>query len=186
MYASTTQLQKSDRFRNNTDAAMYQLHTIPCSGSELGAVRKQESITEPEKRRESHHRHAAVPGTNGSKWEGREGDLIPVYLSVLSAMRPAIRFLFAVAIDGSTAAKRHRQCVREDLVYTGMSVGLREFTRGTFPLEQDETDPRVRQGPSEFVLARPKACTSACACSTARQIRKLRTCGVIPGNQSVS
>jgi hypothetical protein len=75
-------------------------------------------------------------------------------------MRLAICFLFAVAIDGSTAAKRH--CVREDLVYTGMSVGLREFTGGICPLEQDETDLRVRQGPSKFV-SRPKNRTSVFA-----------------------
>jgi hypothetical protein len=115
----------------------------------------------------------------GANGKGGKGTLL--YLSVLSAMRSAIRFLFAVAIDGSTAAKKHRQCVREDLVYTGMSVGLREFTRGTFPLEQDETDLWVRQGPSEFVFGALRLCTSAFAYSTARQIRKLRTCGVIPG-----
>ena len=48
-----------------------------------------------------------VRARNEKKMGKWEGDIITEYLSVLSAMsvRPAIRSLFAVALDGSTAAR---------------------------------------------------------------------------------
>jgi hypothetical protein len=146
------------------------LVTIPCSGSELGAVRKQESITEREKRRESHHRHA-VPGTNGSKWEGREGDLIVSFRTLCHEARDP----FSVRCCDRwfyPHQKASSVCQRGPGVHGNVSGTPRVYQRD-FPART--TDLRVR--PSSVW----RALRLAFAYSTARQIRKLRTCGVIPG-----